>query len=85
MPPRVLASRPKPCGGNNWIGEHKISKVKKYIFASNPEKRTQKQAQKDMNEMAAITSFTGASFLNMRADQSSSWLIRASFPQSTIL
>ena len=34
----------------NWIGEHEITKLKK-IFASNPEKRTQKQAQKDMNEM----------------------------------
>ena len=29
--------------------------------------------------------FTRASFLNMRADQSSSWLIRTSFPKSTIL
>ena len=35
----------------NWIGEHEIIKLKKYIFASNPETRTQKQAQKDMNEM----------------------------------
>ena len=36
----------------NWIGEHEIKKLKNiYIFASNPEKRTQKQAQKDMNEM----------------------------------
>ena len=35
----------------NWIGEHEITKLKIYIFASNPEKRTQKQAQKDMNEM----------------------------------
>ena len=34
----------------NRIGEHEITKLKK-IFASNPEKRTQKQAQKDMNEM----------------------------------
>ena len=36
----------------NWIGEgeHEIKKLKK-IFASNPEKRTQKQVQKDMNEM----------------------------------
>ena len=32
----------------NWIGEHEIAKLKKYILASNPEKRTQKQAQKDM-------------------------------------
>ena len=31
-----------------------------------------------------FTSFTRASFLNMRADQSSSWLIRAWFPKSTI-
>ena len=35
----------------NWIGEHEITKLKQYIFALNPEKRTQKQAQKDMNEM----------------------------------
>ena len=37
----------------NWIEEHEITKLKKYTgtFASNPEKRTQKQAQKDMNEM----------------------------------
>ena len=34
---------------HNWTGEHEITKKK--IFASNPEKRTQKQAQKDMNEM----------------------------------
>ena len=33
----------------NWIGEHEITKRKK--IAANPEKRTQKQAQKDMNEM----------------------------------
>ena len=35
----------------NWIGEHEITKLKKNIFASNPEKRTEKQAQKDMNQM----------------------------------
>ena len=36
----------------NWIGEHEITKLRKKIFASNlAEKRTQKQAQKDMNEM----------------------------------
>ena len=35
--------------------------------------------------MTVSTSFTRASFLNMRADQSSSWLIRTSFPKSTIL
>ena len=34
----------------NWIGEREITKLKQ-IFASNPEKRTQKQAQKGMNEM----------------------------------
>ena len=34
----------------NWIGAYEITKLKKK-FASNPEKRTQKQAQKDMNEM----------------------------------
>ena len=34
----------------NWIGEHEITKLKN-IFALNPEKRTQKQAQKHMNEM----------------------------------
>ena len=36
---------------DNWIGEHEITKLKRKIFASNPEKRTRKQAQKDMNEM----------------------------------
>ena len=30
----------------NWIEEHGIAKPKKYIFASNPEKRTQKQVPK---------------------------------------
>ena len=52
VPPWVLASGPKRCGGNSSIGEHDIAKIKKniYIFASNPEKRT-KKAQKDMNEM----------------------------------
>ena len=36
----------------NWIGEHEITKLKKTnIFPSNLEKRTQNQAQKDMNEM----------------------------------
>ena len=35
----------------SWIEEHEITKLKKYIFASNPEKTTQKQAQKDINEM----------------------------------
>ena len=35
--------------------------------------------------MTVSTSFTRASFLNMRADQLSSWLIRTSFPKSTIL
>ena len=34
----------------NWIEEDEITKLKK-SFASNPEKRTQKQTQKDMNEM----------------------------------
>ena len=34
----------------NWNGQHEITEPKK-IFASNPEKRTQKQAQKDMSEM----------------------------------
>ena len=34
-----------------WIGDHEISKLKKKLFASNPEKRTQKQTQKDMSEM----------------------------------
>ena len=33
-------------------GEHEITKLKKKIFASNPEKKlTQKEIQKDMNEM----------------------------------
>ena len=37
---------------HNWIGEHEITKLKnRVIFASNPEKRRQKQAQKNMNEM----------------------------------
>ena len=35
--------------------------------------------------MAVFTSFTRASFLNVRADQLSSGLIRTSFPKSTIL
>ena len=35
----------------NWIREHEITKPKKKIFASNPEKRTRKRTQKDMNEM----------------------------------
>ena len=35
--------------------------------------------------MTVITSFTRASFLNMRADQSSSWLVWTSFPKSTNL
>ena len=35
----------------NWVGEHEITKLKKKIYAWNLEKRTQKQAQKDMNEM----------------------------------
>ena len=34
----------------NWIVKHENTKLKK-IFASNIRKRTQKQAQKDMNEM----------------------------------
>jgi len=33
-----------------WIGEHEITILKK-IFALNPERRTEKQTQKDMNEM----------------------------------
>ena len=33
----------------NWIGEHEIEQTKKISFESR--KRTQKQAQKDMNEM----------------------------------
>ena len=35
--------------------------------------------------MAVVMSFTRASFLNMPADHSSSWLIRTSFPKWTIL
>ena len=34
-----------------WIGEHEIAKLKKKIFALNKEKKAQKQAQKDMNEL----------------------------------
>ena len=34
----------------NWIGEHKIAKLKK-TFPSKPGKRTQKQAQKYVNEI----------------------------------
>ena len=35
--------------------------------------------------MTVFTSFTRASFHNMRADQSTIWLIRTSFPKTTIL
>ena len=35
----------------NCIGEHKITKLKEKKCVSSPEKRTQKDAQKDMNEM----------------------------------
>ena len=35
--------------------------------------------------MTVFTSFTRASLLNRRADQSFRWLIRTSFPKSTIL
>ena len=35
--------------------------------------------------MTVFTSITRASFHNTPADQSSSWLIRTSFPKSTIL
>ena len=35
----------------NWIGGHEIIKLKNRIFSSNREKKTQKQAQKGMNEM----------------------------------
>ena len=35
----------------NWIRDHEITKLKKEIFASNLERRTEKQAQKDINEM----------------------------------
>ena len=35
----------------NLIGEHEITKVKQNLFTSNPEKMTQKEAQRDMNEM----------------------------------
>ena len=35
----------------NWIREYEITKLKKKLFAPNPEKMTQKQTQKDMNEM----------------------------------
>ena len=42
----------------NWIGENEITKLQKYIFASNSEKRTQKQAQKDTNENGLIDIFS---------------------------
>ena len=35
----------------NWIGEHEITKLKKKYLLRIPRKRTQKKAQKDMNEM----------------------------------
>ena len=35
----------------NWIGEHEITKLKKKYLLRIQKKRTQKQAQKDMNEM----------------------------------
>ena len=44
----------------NWTGEHGITKLKKNIVASNPEKRTQKQAQKDMNENGLFDIFSNA-------------------------
>ena len=36
---------------NNWIGEHEITKLKKRYLLRIQKKRTQKQRQKDMNEM----------------------------------
>ena len=48
----LKTGRKIPCHSlYNWIGEHETTKLKQKIFASYPEKRTQKQAQKDMNEM----------------------------------
>ena len=38
----------------NWIGEYEKT------FASNPEKRTQKQAQKEMNENGLFDIFSNA-------------------------
>ena len=35
----------------NCIGEQEMTKLKKKIFASNPEKKGQKQVQKNVNEM----------------------------------
>ena len=36
----------------NWIGEHEITKLKKYIYLLRIQKKGhKKQAQKDMNEM----------------------------------
>ena len=39
---------------NSWIGEYEMTKLIKtitYTFASNPEKKDTKQAQKDMNKV----------------------------------
>ena len=35
----------------NWIGEHKVTKLKNIYICLESRKRTQKQAEKDMNEM----------------------------------
>ena len=43
-----ISANPKYYSLYNWIVEHEITKLKKK-FASNPEKRTQKQAQKDIS------------------------------------
>ena len=44
----------------NWIGEHEVTKLNKKTFASNPEKRTQNQAQKEMNENGLFDIFSNA-------------------------
>ena len=40
VPPRVLAFVPKPCGRNNWIGEHELTKQNKNICFESRKKDT---------------------------------------------
>ena len=42
----------------NWIGEHEILQNWKKIFASNPEKGTQKEPQKDINKTRLFDIFS---------------------------
>ena len=45
---------------HSWIIEHEIIKLEKKIFALNPEMRTQKQAQKDINENGLFDIFSNS-------------------------